>query len=115
MKAIITILITIGLLMNTESELGLGIIQVDVYRTTEIKVYKNKGDRSPEKIIKLINKDGEIKIEESNYSNWLKPEAVWFDYSQFTFRYTAREDKWIQIIVNTETKEKRWIQQSETL
>ncbi len=115
MKTIITILIVFGLLIDTKSELGLGVIQVDIYKTTEIKVYRNKGDKSPEKIIRLVNKDGEINIEEHNYSNWLKPEAIWLDYSQFLFRYTAVEDKWIQIIVNTDTKDKKWIQKSQTL
>lgn len=115
MKTIITILFVFGLLLDTKSELGLGVIQVDIYKTTEIRVYRNKGDKSPEKIIKLVNREGEITIEEKNYSNWLKPEAIWFDYSQFIFRYTATEDKWIQVIVNTDTKEKKWIQKSETL
>lgn len=115
MKTIIATLIALGLLLNNESELGLGVIQVDIYKTKEIKVYKNKGDKAPEKIIKLVNKDGEISIEENNYSKWLKPEAIWLDYSQFIFRYTAKENKWIQIIVNTDTKDKKWIQLSETL
>jgi hypothetical protein len=113
-KTITTILLLLGLFM-TEPELGHGIIEVNIDETKEIKVFKNKGDKEPERIIRLVNQNGDIVIEENDYTKWLQPESVWLDYSQFLFRFTKIEDDWIQVIVNNETGDKKWILKSQTL
>jgi hypothetical protein len=99
----------------TEPELGHGIIEVNIDETKEIKVFKNKGDKEPERIPRLVNQNGDIVIEENDYTKWLQPESVWLDYSQFLFRFTKIEDDWIQVIVNNETGDKKWILKSQTL
>lgn len=114
MKTIITIILAFGLLTNTPDELGLGIIQVDIEQTKEIKVFKNKGDRVPEKVIRLIKEKGDIIIEEKDYIQWLHPETIWLDYSQFLFRYTQIQDNWVEVIINKETGDKKWILTSST-
>ena len=107
--------LTVWLLTTGEAELGQGIVEVDIYKTKEIKLFKNKGDELPEKTIRLVHRDSEIYIEEKDYAKWLKPESVWLDYSIFIFRYTNIEGNWIEVVVNNETMNKKWIQKSGTL
>jgi hypothetical protein len=114
MRIILTAL-TVWLLTTGEAELGQGIVEVDIYKTKEIKLFKNKGDELPEKTIRLVHRDSEIYIEEKDYAKWLKPESVWLDYSIFIFRYTNIEGNWIEVVVNNETMNKKWIQKNETL
>jgi hypothetical protein len=114
MKTIATIFLVFGLLTNSQDELGLGIIQIDIEQTKEIKIYKNKGDKDAEKIIRLVKEKGDIVIEEKDYIKWLHPETIWLDYSQFLFRYTQIQDNWIEVIINKETNDKRWILKSST-
>ena len=114
MRIILTVL-TVWLITAGEAELGHGIVEVDIYKTKEIKLFKNKGDELPEKTIRLVHRDSEIYIEEKDYAKWLKPESVWLDYSIFIFRYTNIEGNWIEVVVNNETMNKKWIKKSETL
>jgi hypothetical protein len=114
MKSILIIL-TIGLIFPGEAELGLGIVAVDIYHTKEIKVFASKGDKAPEKTIRLTNNNSEIRIEDKNYTSWLKPEAISLDYSIFLFRYTRMEGNWVEVVVNYEAMTKKWIQKTETL
>lgn len=114
MRIILTVL-TVWLITAGEAELGHGIVEVDIYKTKEIKLFKNKGDELPEKTIRLVHRDSEIYIEEKDYAKWLKPESVWLDYSIFIFRYTNIEGNWIEVVVNNETMNKKWIQKSGTL
>lgn len=102
-------------LIANQPEVGLGIVEVDIEATKEIRIFHNKGDNSPEKIIRLLRKNGDIAIEENDYTNWLRPETVWLDYFQFLFRYTKIEDGWIEVIINKETGEKKWILNSPML
>lgn len=97
MRIILTVL-TVWLLTSGEAELGRGIVEVDIYKTKEIKLFKNKGDELPEKTIRLVHRDSEIYIEEKDYAKWLKPESVWLDYSIFIFRYTNIEGNWIEVL-----------------
>ena len=115
MKTILTIIFLLGSLITNATELGLGIVDIDIYKTKEIKIYKNKNDKTPERIIHLIEKNGEIAIKENDYQKWLKPESIWLDYSIFIFRYTNFQDNWIEIIVNNDSMNKMWIRKTETL
>jgi hypothetical protein len=114
MKTIATIFLVFVLLINNQDELGLGIIQVDIEQTKEIRIYKNKGDKEAERVIRLIKEKGDIVIEEKDYIKWLHPETIWLDYSQFLFRYTQIQDNWIEVIINKETGDKRWVLTSST-
>lgn len=60
MKTIALLFLTTGLLSDPKTELGPGIVEVDIGRTIETKVFKNKGDKHPEKVIRLIKENGEI-------------------------------------------------------
>jgi hypothetical protein len=114
MKTILIIIFLLGSLITNATELGLGIVDIDIYKTKEIKIYKNKNDKTPERIIHLIEKNGEIAIKENDYQKWLKPESIWLDYSIFIFRYTNFQDNWIEIIVNNDSMIKMWIRKTET-
>lgn len=115
MKTIATIIFLLGSLISNATELGLGIVDIDIYKTKEINLYKNKSDRNPERVIHLIDKNGNITIEENDYQKWLKPESIWLDYSIFIFRYTDFQDDWIEIIVNNDSMNKMWIRKTETM
>ncbi|MEO8073501.1 MAG: hypothetical protein ABI686_09655 [Acidobacteriota bacterium] len=40
---------------------------------------------------------------------WLKPEALWLDYSTFSFRCKSKTENWFQVIVNNESGQTLWI------
>jgi len=103
------------LLANAKTELGQGIVDIDIYTTREINIYKSWGDSKPEKVIRLVNNKDYISIAGTDYKHWLQPESIWLDYSSLLFRYTKIEGNWIEVIVHNETGEKRWIQKIPTL
>lgn len=100
----------VAFLLNVPSELGVGIIEVDVQQTKEIRVFRNKSDEYPEKIIELLRgEDGEIIIKNASNEKWFIPELLSLDYSQLLLRYTKLHGDWIEIISNKETGEKKWL------
>jgi len=117
MKILIIIIVSLITITTTHphTELGLGVIEVDINQTKEIRVFANKEEKEPEKAIRLVKLNGDIIIEEKDYSKWLKPESVWLDYSQFLFRFTKIEGDWIQIIINNDSGGKKWIKKSTNL
>lgn len=115
MKTILTIILSLGILTSSAIELGLGIVNIDINKTKEIRFYKNKTDRTPEKTIHLIEKNGDIVIQEDDYQKWLSPESIHLDYSIFIFRYTAFHDNWVEVIVNNDNGTKLWVRKTETM
>jgi hypothetical protein len=104
------------LLMDIPNEVGIGIIEIDVERTNELEVFKNKRDKHPDKILSLLRKEnGEIVIKEMDNENLFVPEICWLEYSQLLFRYTKIDGDWIEVITNKETDEKRWVLKTENV
>lgn len=101
------------LFIGSDLELGVGIVVVDIYKTAEIHFYKAKGDKTPDRSIKLVNTKSEIFVEPSSHKEWLAPENLWLDYSILNFCYTRQEGEWVEVVVNEKSGLRRWIRVNE--
>jgi hypothetical protein len=113
------LLITILLLLNTNlfsQDIGIGIISLNFDDKTTLNFYSAPNDKVPIKTIEFFN-DQSINswnIKELNkQKEWLKPEVLWLDYSQFVLRCLTVQENWLQVIVNNQTGESLWISKSD--
>jgi hypothetical protein len=47
------------------------------------------------------------------HKEWLNPEILWLDYSQFVFRCLTVQNNWFKVIVNNENGETLWLKKNE--
>jgi hypothetical protein len=60
-------------------------------------------------VIRIIDQEGEKSLQAEQPLDWLKPEGLSLDYSIFTFRYLQVEKEWVEVIINDETDDKKWL------
>lgn len=93
---------------SLETELGLGLVSINFDDKTTLNFYSKPNDKKAIRTIQFFN---DKTINSWNIRNldkhkeWLKPEILWLDYSQFVFRCLKNNDSWLNIIVNNETGE----------
>ncbi|MDO1447952.1 hypothetical protein Q0590_16895 [Rhodocytophaga aerolata] len=113
------LLVNLLLLLTTnlwsQTELGLGLVSINLNDKTVLHFYKNITDKAPSKTIEFFNdktiNSWNIK-ELDKQKNWLKPEVLWLDYSSFIFRCVVNKEGWFQVITNQENGERYWLKNS---
>lgn len=117
MKTLLTfilLLLTTNLLAQTD--LGLGLISINFDDKTTLYFYSTPNDKEPKKTIQVF-KDKTINswniLDLHIHKDWLKPEILWLDYSQFVFRCLTVKDNWLKVMVNNETEETLWLKKSD--
>jgi hypothetical protein len=111
----IILLLTILTRSHAHVPLGIGIVEIDFNDKTVIDFYKKPTDKMHYKRIEFFD---DKKINSWNIrnleieKNWLKPEVLWLDYSQFNFRCKSKIPGWYEVIVNNEDGASLWIKES---
>lgn len=98
------------------AQLGMGVAVFNFDSTTVINFYKDTTDKNPEKQIEFFEDTSinsyNIRNLESYQATWLKPEALWIDYSFLNFRIEYISKNWIHLFVNNETGYCLWVKKS---
>ena len=111
-----TILFLIGTNLNSQTDLGIGLISINFDEQRVLEFYPDTLGSKPDKIVEIINdpsinswniKDCETQQE------WLKPEVFWLDYMAFSFRCLVSSREWYKVMVNNETGTTLWLRNSE--
>jgi len=117
MKTLLTyilLLLTTNLLAQTD--LGLGLVSINFDDKTTLHFYSTPSDKEPKRTIQFFN-DQTINSwnirDLDKHKEWLKPEILWLDYSQFVFRCLTAKDNWLEVMVNNETEETLWLKKSD--
>ncbi|QTY27906.1 hypothetical protein [Flavobacterium sp. CS20] len=113
---IINILLLFSTQVWSQTDLGIGLVSINFDDKTVLKFYSDTLESKPEKIVEFFNdktiNSWNIK-DLKKQQEWLKPEILWLDYFEFTFRCLTPTDKWIEVIVNNETGKSYWIENTE--
>jgi hypothetical protein len=110
----ISLFLTTNLLAQTD--LGIGLVSIEFDDKTALHFFSTANDKEPKRTIQFfydqsINSWNIIDLEK--HKEWLKPEILWIDYSQFVFRCLTQEDNWLKIIINNENGETLWLKKSD--
>jgi hypothetical protein len=104
-----------NILDSAETEFGLGLVSINFDDKTTLHFYSTPNDKEPKRTIQFFNdqtiNSWNIRDLDKN-KEWLKPEILWLDYSQFVFRCLTNKENWLKIIVNNETGETLWLKKS---
>ena len=98
-----------------QGTLGTGIVKIEFDGKTIVEFYSQPTDKSYSKKIEFFD---DKSINSWNIKNlkeeqsWLKPEALWIDYSQFNFRCKSMNDEWFEVIVNNDNGQTYWIKKN---
>jgi hypothetical protein len=97
--------------------LGTGIVKIEFNDKTVLDFYSKPTDKVHSKRIEFFD---DKEINSWNIKNlkteqtWLKPEVLWLDYSQFSFRCKSTNDEWLELIVNNNSGQTYWIKKNKT-
>lgn len=101
---------------SLETDLGLGLVSINFDDKTTLNFYSTPNDKKAIRTIQFFN-DKTINSwnirDLDKHKEWLKPEILWLDYSQFVFRCLTNNDSWLNIVVNNETGETLWLKKSD--
>ncbi|MCK9480137.1 MAG: hypothetical protein M0R38_00040 [Bacteroidia bacterium] len=114
LQTYIFLFLTTNLLAQTD--LGLGLVSINFDDKTTLHFYSTPNDKEPKRIIQFFN-DQTINSwnirDRDKQTEWLKPEILWLDYSQFVFRCITVQDNWLKVIVNNENGETLWLKKND--
>jgi thioredoxin-related protein len=106
----------INKLDSLQADLGLGLVSINFDDKTTLHFYSTPKDKKPLKTIQFFN---DLTINSWNirdldkHKEWLNPEILWLDYSQFVFRCLTVQNNWFKVIVNNENGETLWLKKNE--
>jgi len=117
MKTLLTyILLFLTPNLLAQTDLGLGLVSINFDDKTTLHFYSTPNDKEPKRIIQFFN-DQTINSwnirDLDKQKEWLKPEILWLDYSQFVFRCIKVQDNWLKVIVNNENGETLWLKKDD--
>lgn len=117
MKTLLTyILLFLTTSLLAQTDLGLGLVSINFDDKTTLHFYSTPNDKEPKRTIQFFN-DQTINSwnirDLDKHKEWLKPEILWLDYSQFVFRCITVQDNWLKVMVNNETEETLWLRKSD--
>jgi hypothetical protein len=96
--------------------LGIGLVAINFDDKTTLFFYTTPNDNEPKKTLQFFN---DLSIHSWNirdleeHEDWLNPEIMRIDYSQFVFRCLTAKDSWLEVMVNNETGETLWLKKNE--
>jgi len=99
-----------------QTEIGIGLVQINFDDKTIVNFYNSPQDKKPVKTLQFFN---DTEIDSWNIRDlekqkiWLKPEVLWIDYSSLVFRCTEIRNNWYKIIVNNQSGQIFWIQKKD--
>ena len=97
-------------------ELGLGIVTVNIDALPKISFYSDTVSKIPVKSISVIkDKNQELVIKNIKQNAWLKSEGRALDYNIFIFRCTKKRGNWCEVYVNNTNRTKYWIKLNKNL
>jgi hypothetical protein len=114
---IINILLVLSTQVWSQADLGNGLVSIDFDDKTVLEFFSDTIEGKPEKVVEFFD---DSVINSWNIKNlekqkeWMQPEVLWLDYFAFTFRCINQTDKWLEIIVNNETKTTYWLKRTES-
>ena len=116
MKTLLTyILLFLTTNLLGQTDLGVGLVSINFDDKTTLHFYATPNDKEPKKTIQFFN-DQTINSwnirDLDKQKEWLNPEILWLDYSQFVFRCLKVQDSWLKVMVNNETEETFWLKKS---
>jgi hypothetical protein len=103
---------------STDTALGLGLVSINFDDKTTLHFYSAPNDKEPKRTVQFFIDEtiDSWNIKDlDKHKDWLKPEILWLDYSQFVFRCLTVQDNWLKVIVNNETEETLWLQKSDLI
>lgn len=99
-----------------QTDLGLGLISINFDDKTTLYFYSTPNDKEPKRTIQFFN-DQTINSWNirnlDNHKEWLKPEILWLDYSQFVFRCLSVQGDWLEVMVNNENGKTLWLKKND--
>lgn len=114
----ILIIILFFFVLPTFGQLGKGIVNVAFDENTRIDFYSDTLTSIPEKQIQFFL-DESIKgyniRDLKKQKEWLKPQAMWFDYDFFFFRCIHQTENFYKVVVNNQTGMTYWIKKADFL
>ncbi len=116
MKTLLTnlfLFLTSNLLAQTD--LGLGLVSIHFDDNTTLHFYTTPNDKEPIETIQFFNDQtiNSWNIQDLELKEWLSPERLMLEDSQFVFRCITVQDNWLKVIVNTENGESLWLKKSD--
>ena len=117
MKTLLTnILLILTTNLLAQNDLGLGLVSINFDDKTSLLLYGTPNDKESKRTIQFFN-DQTINSwnirDFDKHKEWLNPEILLLDYSQFVFRCLAVQDNWLKVMVNNETGETLWLKKSD--
>ena len=117
MKTLLTnILLLLVTNLLAQTDLGLGLVSINFDDKTTLHFYSTPNDKEPKRTIQFFNdqKINSWNIRDlDNQREWLNPEVLWLDYSQFVFRCLTVNANWLKVMVNNTTAETLWLKKSD--
>ncbi len=103
-------------LQSLQTDLGIGLVSINFDDKTTLHFYSTPNEKEPTRTIQFFN-DKTINSwnirDLDKHKEWLKPEILWLDYSQFVFRCLTVNNNWLKVMVNNETEENLWLKKSD--
>lgn len=99
-----------------ETALGIGLVAINFGDKTTLPFYATPNENEPKKTLQFFD---DLTIHSWNirdleeHKDWLNPEVLKIDYSQFVFRCLTITDSWLEVMVNNETGETLWLKKNE--
>jgi hypothetical protein len=117
MKTLLTyILLFLTTNLLAQTDLGFGLVSINFDDKTTLHFYSTPNDKEPKRIIQFFN-DQTINSwnirDVDKQKEWLKPEILWLDYSQFVFRCIIVQENWLKVIVNNENGQTLWLKKDD--
>ena len=112
---IISILLLFSTRVCGQTDLGIGLVSIHFDDKTILEFYSDTLAQKPVKVIEFFDDqtiNGWNIRDLDKHKEWLKPEILWLDYSQFVFRCLTVHDHWLKVMVNNETGETLWLKKS---
>lgn len=98
-----------------QTELDVGLVHLHINDSTVLHFYSKPTDDVPTKTLEFFH---DPTIESLNILNldiqrqWLSPECLWLDYSQFILRCKTQTKDWYEVIVNNKDRQTLWLKKS---
>jgi hypothetical protein len=98
-----------------QTELGVGLVSINLSDTTVLQFYSAFEDKQPSKTIEIFN-DKTINswniLNLDKQKQWLNPECLWLDYSSLIFRCKSQTNNWYELIVNNDNGQTLWLKKN---